>query len=93
MGPTVFYVPRTQLFGSRVSPVNFSRLPIWTYKLMANLFAVAMVLCVDDVICTERSLTIISACSCWKKSFAVFLGGTFLTRRAHLRHGVYVSLG
>ena len=50
MGQTVFYVPRIQLFGSCVSPVNTSRLPIWTYKLMATLFAVAMVSCVDDVI-------------------------------------------
>ena len=67
MAATVFYVPRTQLFGSRVSPVNFSRLPIWTYKVMAVLFCVAMLSCVDDVICTERMSTIQSAYRCWRR--------------------------
>ena len=63
----LFWMPRTQLFGSRVSPVNFSRIPIWSYGLMAALFAVAMSSCVDDVICVERMSTIQSAFICWRR--------------------------
>ena len=64
---TLFYKPRTQLFGSRLSPVNFARLPIWTYKVMTVLFLVAMSSCVDDVLCVERTATITSAYRCWRR--------------------------
>jgi len=64
---TAFWIPLTQLFGSRVSPVNFSRIPIWTYRVMATLFAAAMSSCVDDVICVERMTTIQSAYRCWRR--------------------------
>ena len=59
--------PMTQLFGSRASPVNFSRIPIWTYRVMAIIFAAAMSSCVDDVICVERMTTIQSAYRCWRR--------------------------
>ena len=67
MSRTLFYKPRTQLFGSRLSPVNFARMLIWTYKVMTVLFLVAMSSCVDDVLCVERTATITSAYRCWRK--------------------------
>ena len=33
-------------------------MPIWTYRIIAALFTVAMSSCVDNVICVERMTTI-----------------------------------
>ena len=63
---THFWLQRTQLFGSRVAPLNFSRISLWMLLVMASTFAVPMTCCVDDVICIERASSISSAYLCWR---------------------------
>ena len=53
----VFGMAATQLFGSGNAPLNFCRYPDFCCRLLARLFAIASVHCVDDILCAERAST------------------------------------
>ena len=62
----VFFLAVSQLFGSGISPLNFSRVPDWCCRALAFLFAIGAIHCVDDVLVFERSATVDSAYCCWR---------------------------
>ena len=62
----VFGLAVSQMFGSSLSPLNFSRFPDWCATLMATLFGVIMAQCVDDLLAPERKRYVQSAYRCWR---------------------------
>ena len=69
----VFFLAVSQLFGSGNSPLNFSRVPDWCCRVLAFLFAIGAIHCVDDVLVFERLATVDSAYSAWR-GFALLCG-------------------
>ena len=64
-GQHVFFVTYCQTFGSKNSPLNFSRFPAVICELVAVLFCLAATHCVDDVIGIEAEETAMFGKSCW----------------------------
>ena len=62
----VFFLAVTQLFGSGNAPLNFTRIPDWCCRVLAALFAIPAIHCVDDVIVIELLKRIGSGYKCWR---------------------------
>jgi len=62
---TAFFVPLSQVFGSKTSPVNFPRYPAWFCTVVARIFRLPASHCVDDVIIIEESAVVDSGKMCW----------------------------
>ena len=61
----VFFIPFSQLFGSRNSPLNFARFPAVFCHMVAVLLLIAASHCVDDVISVEDDESVESAKAAW----------------------------
>ena len=66
-GMPAFGLALSQMFGSSVSPLNFSRYPDWCSLVMGILFGVIFAQRVDDLLCPERKRFITSAYRCWRR--------------------------
>ena len=61
-----FAFASVQLFGNFMAPLNFCRIPDWCCFMMSRLLLVAVIHCIDDIICTERALEASTAYHCWR---------------------------
>ena len=55
-----------QLFGGGNAPLNFTRIPDFCCRVLASLFAIAAIHCVDDVIVIEAKDFVLSGFTCWR---------------------------
>jgi hypothetical protein len=62
---TVVGLAVAQLFGSRSSPLNFSRFPDWCSFVCSRLFLLGLWQCIDDLIAIERQVTAPSGREAW----------------------------
>ena len=63
---TVLGIAVAQLFGGKTAQLNFTRIPAWCCQAVAVLFDVAMIHCVDDMLCIERAETATAAYQSWR---------------------------
>ena len=66
-GVPVYGLALSQMFGSSMAPINFSRYPEWRATLMGIMFGVVFAQCVDVLLCPERKRFITSAYRCWRR--------------------------
>ena len=60
-----FFVALSQVFGSKTSPVNFSRYPAAFCHIVAGIFLLPATHCVDDVIFIEEEMVVDSGKMSW----------------------------
>ena len=65
-GQVAYFVTNCQVFGSKSSPLNFSRYPALFCWCAAVLFSIAATHCVDDVISVENSASAASGMEAWE---------------------------
>ena len=62
----IYWLPLSQVFGSKMAPINFCRYPTWFCDTVAALFAVPMSHCVDDMISVEPAKVVESGWASWR---------------------------
>ena len=62
----VFFLAVSQVFGSGNAPLNFTRYADFCCRVLAGLFAIPAVHCVDDIIVFELLKSVMSAFECWR---------------------------
>ena len=61
-----FCIALSQVFGSKTSPINFSRYPAAFCNIVSLLFLLPATHCVDDVIFVEEEMVVCSGKVCWE---------------------------
>ena len=87
-----FLGARTQLFGGRAAPTNFTRIPAWLCIVACVLAALAMNHCVDDMLCIERGETALSGWFFWR-SLAALCGWDIGNDKSPLPSDCFRALG
>jgi len=88
----VYFVTNCQVFGSKSSPLNFSRYPALFCWCAAVLFKVAATHCVDDVISVESSDTAASGMEAWE-NFMALCGWKLSSEKRKLASNILTVIG